>query len=303
MLLFASPAFAEGGSLADSLTGIAKAEYVAGKTLFDDGDFGGALVKFKSALEASKDNRLLWNLGASERGLRHYAQAIRYFERYKAEAASTITDKDRAEADAVISGLRPYVAAVTVRANEPGASVVLDGEEVGKTPLEKYLVDLGEHRLVLKKQGFTDYQGPLVVNGTADLVLELRVEPAAHQGRIAIHAAPGDAISLDGKAVAVGEYEATVASGEHVVRVTADGKKPYEMRVLIADDQLRSVDVSLENKQGLLPTWAWITIGAAAVTGVSIGTYFALKKSDEAPGPVQGTIPPYTVQIPSLRFR
>ena len=61
-------------SLSESLSGAAKAEYDAGKLLYQDGDYAGAQLKFRAAYETSKDPRLLWNMAAAEKNLRHYAQ-------------------------------------------------------------------------------------------------------------------------------------------------------------------------------------------------------------------------------------
>lgn len=61
-------------SLADTLTGDAKAEYEAGKLLYQDGDFKNALAKFQKAQELSKDARLSWNIAACEKNLRHYTR-------------------------------------------------------------------------------------------------------------------------------------------------------------------------------------------------------------------------------------
>src|SRR5262249_23511104 len=123
-----------------------------------------------------------------------------------------------------------------------------------------------------------------------------------HEGKLSVVASAGEVITLDGKTVGVGSYEATVVSGVHIVRVTADGKKPFESRVVIEDGKLRTLDVTLEKKE-LLPLWAWIGIGAAAATGLPLGGYFVFHGSDAAPSdPVQGTMQPYTVQMP-LRVR
>jgi len=56
-------------SLADTLTGPAKDDYMAGRLLFGDHDYGGALVKFQSAYTQSKDARLLFNMAACEKNL------------------------------------------------------------------------------------------------------------------------------------------------------------------------------------------------------------------------------------------
>src|SRR5438045_6826203 len=72
-------------TLSDSLKGIAKADYAAAKILYEDGDFQSALLKLKSSYEASKDARLLWNMAACEKNLRHYAEVARLVDRYLAE--------------------------------------------------------------------------------------------------------------------------------------------------------------------------------------------------------------------------
>ena len=66
--------------LSDTLTGSAKIDYDAGKLLFSDGDMAGALVKFKSAYDTSKDARLLWNIAACEKSLHHYARVLSYLD-------------------------------------------------------------------------------------------------------------------------------------------------------------------------------------------------------------------------------
>jgi len=285
------PAAATAASLADELSGSAKADYVAGRTLFMDGDFGSALVKFQSALDTSKDMRLLWNLGACHRGLRHYADAIRAFERYIREGGSRVTDAERAEATQFITGLRPYVAAVSVHSTETGADVVLDGNVVvGKTPLEKFLVDIGQHTLVVKKAGFSDYNVPLTITGTQDIVLDVK-QP--HEGRVVVRAGAGDMIAIDGRVVGSGLYEATLPSGAHKVRVTAPGKKTSESEITMEDGQLRTVEVTLQDSSGGLPLWAWIGIGVAGATGASIAGYFIFRADDPTrPPPIVGTMQP-----------
>ncbi|HEY0466020.1 MAG TPA: hypothetical protein VGC79_17540, partial [Polyangiaceae bacterium] len=85
------------GSLADSLKGMAKADYAAAKILYEDGDFQGALQKLKASYEAAKDPRLLWNMAACEKNLRHYAEVARLVDRYLAEGGALVSPQDRAD--------------------------------------------------------------------------------------------------------------------------------------------------------------------------------------------------------------
>src|SRR5437762_13903717 len=73
--------------LTQALTGEAKADYDAGKVLASDGDFAGALIKFTSAYEQSKDARLLWNVAVCEKNMRHYSRVIATLNRYLSEGA------------------------------------------------------------------------------------------------------------------------------------------------------------------------------------------------------------------------
>src|SRR6478736_4874903 len=77
--------------LAETLTGEAKSAYDSARVLFGDGDFGGALVKFQAAYDKSKDPRLLWNMAACEKNLRHYARTLQLVRRYAAEGGSVLT--------------------------------------------------------------------------------------------------------------------------------------------------------------------------------------------------------------------
>src|SRR5579862_8187589 len=77
-----TPTAAGPATLSDSLSGQAKDDYESGRILFENGDNAGALVKFQHAFDLSSDSRLLWDMGACEKNLRHYVHVLRLVERY-----------------------------------------------------------------------------------------------------------------------------------------------------------------------------------------------------------------------------
>src|SRR6478735_3963996 len=89
---------AEPPSLSDSLVGLAKKEYSAARILYQDGDYVGALLKLKSAHYISHDPRLLWDMAACEKNMRHYAAVMRLVEEYLAAETDVVTAQDRAHA-------------------------------------------------------------------------------------------------------------------------------------------------------------------------------------------------------------
>lgn len=277
-------------SLANDLTGSAKADYLAARSLLSDGDFAAALVKLTSALEASGDKRLLWNIASCHRGMRHYAEAIRSLERFKVEGGPTVTETLRTNATEIIDGLRPYVGVLTVHASEQNASVYIDDKLAGTTPLDRYLVDLGEHSIVVKKDKLSDYKKRINVPGSADIVLDAVL---VHEGRVVVRAGANDAIAIDGRVVAASSYEGALSTGAHTLRVSAPGMRTSEQAITIADGETQTFDITLDRSG--LPLWAWIGIGTVSAAGVATLGYFLFRP--ERPDPVNGTLAPGTHQL------
>ena len=79
----------------------------------------------------------------------------------------------------VVSG--QDVAMISVYSVPSGATVYIDGFEVGNTPLEEYSVKPGQHELLLVYQGYVDYQRKIIVMANkherlnASLTEELRI--------------------------------------------------------------------------------------------------------------------------------
>ena len=95
----------------------------SGKVLFTDGDYAGSLVKFSSAFDVSKDPRLLWNMAACEKNLRHYAKALKLVRQYVADGDKVLADQDKQEAGELIKVMEPFTAKLKVTVDEPDAEV------------------------------------------------------------------------------------------------------------------------------------------------------------------------------------
>jgi hypothetical protein len=288
-------------SLADTLTGPAKDDYMAGRLLFGDHDYAGALLKFQTAYDRSKDPRLLFNMGACEKNLRHYARTIAFFERYRADAAATFSQADRDEVDRYLSELGPFVVGLRVTVNEPGATVYLDDELLGMSPLAAPTrVDIGQRRIRVTKEGFSDYSTTTVVSGAVDVQIDARLERIVHAGRLVVRAGLRDAISIDSQPLATGQFDGPLPSGGHQLQVSGKGMQTFQTEVVIQDKETRTLDVKLVPVASGVPTWAWIVGGAAITAGAVVAGVFLFKPSPAGPATI-GTISPGTVTISSLR--
>lgn len=233
--------------LAQSLTGQAQADYESGKLLYGDGDYSGAYVKFQGAYQTSKDPRLLWNMAACEKGMRHYARVIRLLRQYLAEGVGRISDDDRKEAQELLSTIEQFTVALTLVVKEPGAEITVDGESVGTSPLPApVVVDIGTRVVTATKPGFKPLTQSLPVGGAPGATVTLTLVREVHEGALTVHAPAGSTITIDGKAVGTGTYTGTLSSGGHTLRVDAESMRSYQSEVVIQDGEKRTVDVALE---------------------------------------------------------
>jgi hypothetical protein len=301
----AAPAPAAATSLADALTGEAKAEYEAARLLYEDGDYTGASLKFQRAYDASKDPRLLWNRAAAEKNLRHYALVKELVEGYLREGAGKISDADRVDAESLIQMVSGFIARLTITVQQPGATISLDGRAVGTSPLAGPLsVDMGPHDIKVALPGHKTVTRSVNLTG-GTMAIELALEVEKHEGILRIIVGHDAVIRVDGKMVGIGQWQGTLPSGVHSVEATAKGKQPYVSDSLVQDDQTSTLRVALQDEAqpaaqpSLIPTWLWVGGGAVLAVGAGVGSYFLFKPDEKAPPPTAGSIG--TVELPFLR--
>ncbi len=291
-----SPAPPAVPSLSEALSGQAKQEYESGKLLFGDGDHVGALAKFGSAYAHSRDPRLLWNMAACEKNLRHYAKALGLVRRYVDEGEPVLSPQDKIDGLELVKVMEPFTAKLRITVDQPGAEVLLDEELLGRSPLAPVLVDMGVRKLRVRKDGFEELARELPVGGATELTTEVKLSKIVHEGHLAVQAPSGATISIDGKVVGNGAWAGVVASGGHSLRVVAPQMRPYQSEVLILDKQTREVAVTLEAEPSKgLPGWVWVAGGLVVAGGLATAGYFIFKPSGAYQGP-QGNLDPGVVQ-------
>jgi hypothetical protein len=288
--------------LSETLQGPAKASYDAAKLLFTDGDYKGARVKFQSAFEDSKDPRLLWNMAVCEEKLRHYSRVVNDINRYLTESGAAISDQERNDAKQLRDTIQGFTAGITLKISEPDADVLLDGEVVGKSPLAAPIVaDIGERQVVVRKAGFGEFSQTIQLSGPQ--TIDVQLVKQTHEGRLEVTAPDGAQIKIDGQPMGIGTWSGVLPSGGHQLLVSAPHMRNYQSEVVLTDAQTRTVGVTLEaeSKNGGIPMWAWVAGGVVLVGGLSVGGYFAFKKSENTAPETQGSIEPGTVSLPIMR--
>lgn len=273
--------------LSSALTGSAHEDYEQAKILYADKDFSGAALKFQSAFDASGDPRLLWNVAAAEKNLRHYARVERLLQAYLDKSGPVATEAERDDARALLTTVREFVAQVSVTVNEPDARIFVDEVEVAKSPLSEALhLDMGERLIRVTKPGFDPFSTRSKFMGGTKTELAVKLAVTHHEGSLQIAAEPKASIFVDGKLVGKGKWQARLPSGPHQVEITAPERDVWHLDALVEDNQTRTLSVTLHQKSskpGGVPVWLWVG-GSVVVVGLaSVGGYYLFKPQDKGP--------------------
>ena len=240
-------------SLKDSLTGEAKAAFERGLTLFDAKNPEGARTEFDKAYQSSKDARLLFNMAIAEREMKHYSRAVALLNQELSEGANTVSEDEKKTAREVLEGLKTFTSPLTVTVNEAGASILVDGQEVGKSPLTGPLtVDVGERTVTVKKPGFLDGTAKVSISGGSPATAEIKLEPSVKNGKLTVKANGGTeaVVFVDGVEAGPPPWTGDVKEGKHTVEIRARGFVTETRSETVEYKGTTVIEVTLRPEQG-----------------------------------------------------
>jgi hypothetical protein len=234
--------------LAQSLPPDARRDYDAGKLLFEDGDYATALLKYRDAYDRTHDPRLLWNVAACQKNLRHYAKAAATLARYLSEGGDLLSPGDRHDALELSKAIAPFTVPMMLNVDEKGAQVWVDDELVGVSPLHgPVTLDMGARRLRVKKEGFRVYDREVPVGGSAPTTVDVVLEKQS--GRLELTVPTGATVFIDDREAGRGPRVALdLPIGAHALRVVAPHMRPLQTDVVVEDGKSRTLDLPLEQE-------------------------------------------------------
>ncbi len=173
---------------------------------------------------------------------------------------------------------------LSVESNIPGAIVFVNGRKVGTTPLSDVSVSVGEHHILVEKQGYEPYQRRIKFRQGRSRDLSVILDVAApKKGALFVDTKPKDArvrILNIGPAFYQGiELE----PGRYHVEVSADGHETKKLWVSLSAGEDKTLDIRLKRVAVARPT-----AGQGKKITNSIGMEFVY-------------IPPGTFMMGSLR--
>ena len=323
----------------------------------------GAIAEYQHVYELAPANvrvLILYYMALCEKQAGHYARASEVFERELREGGSALSAAERSDIEKALKTLKEYYTTVEIIANEPGATLLVDGREVGMSPFASPVrVDAGKRLLTLRKEGFKDETTEIQFNPGKPARYSFRLEqlvkmssvlisvtgaPSAaifidgkeesehanatsrgytvtagkhtfearaenfttsrqtldvkfgeklsivlslsaqrREGKVTITAEPAGAlIEIDGRVVGQTMWEGILATGGHQLIFKKTGYDPVTQELVVQNDQVRKVNVTLLETRS--NSWIWWTIGTVAVVGAGTAvSYYVFKPNNGSP--------------------
>lgn len=258
----------------------AATHFQRGISLYKEANYAAALSEFKAAYTAVPSWEVLYNLGLCQRRLFQYGAAIRSFDRYLGEGGAKVPGDRRASVAQELEQIRALTAPIAVLVKGEKARVLVDGEEVGTTPLVEFvLLGPGKHLVRAEREGCApDEKSIEVVSGQSQAV-ELDPRSLTAPGHVVVECAPGGAeVSIDAAAPRACPFEVDLAPGAHELVANAEGFAQLRTEVIVQPAQPRTVRLSLVSTAPPprpFPVLAVSLLGGGVVLG-GVGAVFAV---------------------------
>ena len=193
---------------------------------------------------------------------------------------------------ATLSAVQTY-GAISVRSTPSGASVYLDGNYQGTTPMTISGVVKGAHMVELQKSGYYEWSGQVTVYAgqTTSVSQVLNQIPNPTTGTISVSSTPGGAyIYLDGAYEGVTPYSGSyiihnVGSGSHTITLKLSGYQDSTVPVTVQGGGIATVTVPLN------PTTPVTGTGVLDISSNPTGANVYINNEYKGIAPLQVTLP------------
>jgi hypothetical protein len=155
--------------------------------LYDEGNFGAALVEFNTSYKILPNWKLLYFIGLARQALHDYVGAEKDFAAYLKRGKEELSEEKKTEVRKILKNLSGFIGSIMIPVDVDGADVFVNDALVGKSPLpDPVRLNLGKYRIKVSKKGFEDFIQDVELPGGE--ALEVRVEmkplPAASTAKV-----------------------------------------------------------------------------------------------------------------------
>ena len=158
---------------------------------YELGNFSEAKAFFAQAHALSPNARTLRGLGMCTYELRHYVEAIGYFDKSLNATERPLTVPMRGEVSQLLKQARSFVAKLRVSLEPPSAELRIDTRPVEKDAAGYVMLDPGTHELVAEAPDYDLATRSIRTDGGEELTIKLTLRPHEEPKPAQVAEAPG----------------------------------------------------------------------------------------------------------------
>jgi hypothetical protein len=163
----------------------AKKHFDRGIALIDDGQLQEALVEFQRSYDLTHHFAVLYNIGHVLATLARPVEAVEAYEKYLADGGKGVDATRQAGVRKEIARQQTRIATLAIHVLPAGASVRIDGKDVGKAPLATAVrVGVGTHVVSALAEGYTPADVSITVAGEDLREVEVALVPVVVPGPV-----------------------------------------------------------------------------------------------------------------------
>lgn len=213
---------------------LARQHFNRGVALVESGEYAAALQEFRRAYDLSPHHSVLFNIGMSYVALERPVDAVDTLQRYLKESGAELSAERRSAVKEQIEQQKALIAELAILTDVEGASVLVDGHQVGTTPIGQTVrVSRGTHRVIATAEDGARADHTLSVSGGQRHELTLKFasppkaapRPPTHGVLDITCGTPGVQVLLDGSPLGSTPLARPlrVEAGRHRLRFQKDG--------------------------------------------------------------------------------
>jgi hypothetical protein len=171
-------------------------------------------------MDAQPSSQALEGLANAQYSLKLQAEAYDSYDRYLKDYGNAVGTHAKAQAQARLKELAAVTGYVSIRVNEAGADVAIDGKTVGKSPVNALIrVTAGPHKIDVAKESFAPIsKTPNITPGGKEIV-DVQLVREATTAHLVVKEKTGQPVRVlvDGSDVGAAPLELDVPPGPHEV--------------------------------------------------------------------------------------
>lgn len=230
----------------------AKKHFKAGLELMKSESFADAATEFETSADLYPNKNNLFNLATCYRALDRQVEALDILERVKRDFDSKLKPDMRADIDDQIAEIRTILANLSIAVAPDGATVSIDGEDMGVAPLSEPLVlRRGGHVIEVKLDNYETLTRSVTLAGGESSTESFELTELKAQLMVVSKQTDAE-IMLNGDPTAKTPLESplSVEKGSYVVAVSKDGFETMVKNVELAPGEEMSMEFDLAEIPG-----------------------------------------------------